>query len=199
MIGVVPGMFLRRAVSGLADDSSERFPIRQYISGSFFEIGLLVIPLAIPTILFFGGQDGLSYNSTAALVELILLYIFVNAALLFAAIRLHPRKEGLQFKEVFLVLALLELLPLPFILIATIAYPSIKLASIGIFGGMPALSSVLLFDATRSRTTLIRRIQDLSLLNEISQVIRYSNNLAIPITWTGCLLRSMIKLRNCWG
>jgi PAS domain S-box-containing protein len=195
MIGVGLGMFLRRAISGAADDTPESNSVLGFISRGFYEIGVLVIPLAV-TALIFGWQGYLSYNDTAALGALTVVYVFIHAILLFGTIWLRPREEKFKTREFLFVLAMMELLPLLFILMSTIAYPAIQLASVGIFGGLPALVSTLLYVTMRSRATLMRRIQDLSLLNEISQVIRYSNNLDRLLTAIHVQTAKLLGVKN---
>jgi NtrC-family two-component system sensor histidine kinase KinB len=197
VIGVGVGMFLQRAVSisGAANDVPKSNSILGLISRGFYEIGLLVTPLAVVTLIF-GWEGYLSDNSMAAPGALALVYVLVHAALLLGTIWLQPRKEELRIRDFLLALVMMELLPLLFILISTIAYPSIKLASVGIFGGLPAMLSALLFVTMRSRAALVRRVRDLSLLNEISQVIRYSNSLDRLLTAIHVQTAKLLGVKN---
>jgi NtrC-family two-component system sensor histidine kinase KinB len=195
LIGVGVGIFLRRAISDGANDVSETGSILGFTSRGFYEIGLLVIPFAVVALIF-GWQDYLSYYSTAVLGALILTYVFTHVTLLMGAVWFQPSKEKFQIGELLLSLSIVELLPFLFILISTFIHPSVKIVSVVIFGGFPAMLSVLLYVSMRNRTTLIRRIQDLSLLNEISQVIRYSNNLERLLTAIHVQTAKLLGVKN---
>ena len=70
-----------------------------------------------------------------------------------------------------LTLIITELVPLPFLLVSLSAYVSLQNATLVFTAGLPALFSIFLYDAGISRARWERRVQDLSLLNQISEVI----------------------------
>lgn len=191
MVGVLLGMIGRLLFSTSKDKLPKEEIVLRFISKSLYEIGILMIPFAFAGLLFLGkNQPDTRYFLTSDVVIHILgasfIYVFVHMGLILGAIWINKGKNGIQLRQVLISLVMMELLPLPFILISVIAFPTIGLASIGIVGGISAILSVLLFDTTKNRADLERRIQDLSLLNQISQVIRYSTDLdnLLKAIWT---------------
>ncbi|NJN44255.1 MAG: GAF domain-containing protein, partial [Anaerolineae bacterium] len=67
---------------------------------------------------------------------------------------------------------LVESLPLPFVLIAVVAYPAIGFGSLAALGGIPAILAILMYGMSSARVTLERRLQDLSTINSISTTLR---------------------------
>ncbi len=182
IIGVSLGMISRRLISPPRQQNSTLDSFVQILLSIWYEIGLVVNPFII-AVLVLGWQEGLNPNSIPLVVELssafwiTLVYVIVHALLVFGAIWFQTQKPGFQLKQIIFTLSMIEILPLPFILLSVMAYPLIKIGSIGIIAGIPAILSVLLFDSNKNRADLERRLRDLSLLNEIAQVIRYSTDL----------------------
>ena len=197
IIGVSLGMISRRLISPPRQQNSTPDSLFQLLLSIWYEIGLLVNPFIV-AVLVLGWQEGLNPNRIPLVVDLssafwiTLVYVIVHAVLVYGAIWFQTQKPGFQLKQIVFNLGFLEILPLPFILISVMAYPSIKIGSIGIIAGIPAILSVLLFDSNKNRADLERRLRDLSLLNEIAQVIRYSTDLdnlleAIQVQVSGLL------------
>lgn len=191
MVGVVLGMIGRRLFSVPKDQAPKGNPILWFVSSCLYEIGILMVPFVLVALVF-GGQeqpDASRFLPTDALISILgvsFIYVFAHMAIILGAIWLNKPEGEIQLKETLVYVGMMELLPLPFIFISVIAFPTIAIASIGIIGGIPAILSVLLFETTRNRTDLERRVQDLSLLNEIGQVMRYSTDLdnLLKAIWT---------------
>jgi PAS domain S-box-containing protein len=201
MVGVSLGMIGRQLFKTSKDQAPKEKPFLRFASTSFYEIGILMIPFAIVALVFWGqGQPDAGYFlTTDALISILsasFIYVFVHMVLILGAIWLNTHKEEIQLRDSLVSIGMMELLPLPFILISVIAFPTIDLASIGIIGGISAILSVLLFESTKNRADLERRVQDLSLLNEISQVIRYSTGLdnLLKAIWTQ--VSHLMRVRN---
>ncbi len=201
MVGVIMGMIGRRLFSTSKDQVLRDKFFPRFISMSFYEIGILMIPFAFAALVFWGQkQPGTSYFLTSDMMTRILgasfIYVFVHMVLILGVIWINKGNEGIQIGQVLVSIGMMELLPLPFILISVSAFPTIELASIGIIGGISTILSVLLFDTTKNRTDLERRIQDLSLLNQIGQVIRYSTDLdnLLKAIWTQ--VSSLMGVKN---
>jgi NtrC-family two-component system sensor histidine kinase KinB len=86
------------------------------------------------------------------------------------------RKAGDRQRDL-VNLALIELLPLPFIWIAVMSYPLIGLGTLVVLGGVPAILEMLFYGAYSLRQNLERRSKELDTLNQISQALRASFNL----------------------
>ena len=82
-----------------------------------------------------------------------------------------------DFRRDLGLLALFELVPLPFVMIAVMGYPAIGLGSLILLGGVPMLLEVLLYGVHSVRTDLERRAKELASLNQISQALRSSLDL----------------------
>ena len=75
------------------------------------------------------------------------------------------------------LLAIIELLPIPLVLIAIESYPMIGPKISVALGGIPAIMAVLLYGVTSTRESLQKRVRELSTLNRVSQALRASPNL----------------------
>lgn len=71
-------------------------------------------------------------------------------------------------------IALIELLPLPFLILIVMAYPTLKIGAAFLIGGLSILLEILLFDNSLMRREMARRVQDLSTLNQISRTLRHN-------------------------
>jgi signal transduction histidine kinase/transcriptional regulator with GAF, ATPase, and Fis domain len=69
-------------------------------------------------------------------------------------------------------LALIEILPLPFIYLAASAYPAIGAGALVGVAGLPVLAAVLVSKIFSTRRYLDRHLQELSTLHDVSQVMR---------------------------
>ena len=69
-------------------------------------------------------------------------------------------------------LTVIELLPLPFILIAVLSYQITGLAALVALGGVPVMLAALLFRVSSTTHKLGRRLEELATLNQISQALQ---------------------------
>ena len=180
VLGVPIGIFYRRI--------TQRRKVIHPGSGNnllgqlFYEIGLLVIPLMLVTRLF-NWQSGLAnpapqLNISSENILLIsIAFLSFHALLLLGSYALGERAGTDTFRKDLSTLIWIELLPLPFVIISTLIYPQIESAALAILAGVPAIISVLLNNSTLVQGDLQRRIQDLSMLNQVSHVLRYSLNM----------------------
>lgn len=97
--------------------------------------------------------------------------------LLFLLNMLFMQRRASGRQRDLLHLALIELLPLPFIWIAVMSYPLIGLGTLVVLGGVPVILEMLFYGAYSLRQNLERRSKELDTLNQISQALRTTFNL----------------------
>lgn len=74
-------------------------------------------------------------------------------------------------------LALAELMPIPLVLLVFLAYPSLGYAGVAALISIPSIVAVALYEMSSARLKLERRLQELSILGQISQALRATLNL----------------------
>ncbi len=102
----------------------------------------------------------------------LIVFPLLNAVLFLADAILRSQKTLLPTKRDLSLLVLVEILPLPFILTIVIGYSAMGIGSLIILGSFPALVSVLVNGMSSTQKDLDRRLQELSTLNQVSQVLR---------------------------
>ena len=107
----------------------------------------------------------------------LLVFPLLHAILFLADAILRSQRTILPTKRDLVLLILVELLPLPFILTIVIGYSAMGIGSLIILGSFPALVAVLVNGMSSTRTDLDRHLQELSTLNQVSQVLRASLDL----------------------
>lgn len=157
-------------------------PIRKTILNAGFAIGLQVIPLA--TVYLLGDwKKGIAFmpgGIHGAWVEAlspVLLFAVIHSTLFLLDFLLHRQLSTASFQYDIIQLALVEILPLPFVLTSALAYPQFGLGTIITLGSIPAILALFINRFTATRSGLERRLQELSLLEQISQVMRSSLDL----------------------
>ncbi|HEX7973845.1 MAG TPA: GAF domain-containing protein, partial [Anaerolineales bacterium] len=111
------------------------------------------------------------------LVEALLLFAGIHAVSFLAGAVLRYPHAFQALKQDLYTLILIEIVPLPFILIAVLAFPVMGISALAVLGGIPIIISVLLYRMADARTDLERRLQELSTLHHVSEVLRSTLNL----------------------
>jgi signal transduction histidine kinase/transcriptional regulator with GAF, ATPase, and Fis domain len=153
---------------------------RDALSRIFVDVAIGLIPLGI-TFGIFDWMDGIS-NLQAAPE----LYQIVAISLTFAGLHLSlvltdfffyvgvPRR---QLGQNIALLILTELVPLPFLLLIVVAFPSSQFGSLAALGGIPAVLSIVLHSMARTQSTLERRLQDLTTIERVSAELRSTTDM----------------------
>ncbi len=102
-----------------------------------------------------------------ALLLFALIYMF-----LYIGNTLVAGKKQYDFWRDLLYLALLKLLPLPFVLVVVMGYPALGLGALVFLGTIPVVMEVLFYGTYSIRRDLDRRSQELHTLNHISRTLR---------------------------
>jgi two-component system, NtrC family, sensor histidine kinase KinB len=140
-----------------------------------YQLGLQTIPLAL-TFYAFRWTDGFSQNPGFLNIQIFVLipivFAFFHTIFFGVSIRLSNNYTSVKLREDTVSLMLVECLPLPFVLIAVVAYPAIGFGSLAALGGIPAILAILMHGMSSTRATLERRLQDLSTINHISTTLR---------------------------
>lgn len=125
----------------------------------------------ILALLILGSNDGILASQMIAGASALLLFGLFHSALVLGDFFLR-REAPPNLKRDLASLGLVELLPLPFILITVMSVPSVGAGGIIALGGIPAVFAVLVYGMTSARSNLERHVRELSTLNHISTVLR---------------------------
>ncbi|RPI31485.1 MAG: GAF domain-containing protein, partial [Chloroflexota bacterium] len=166
-----------------------------------YTMGLQVIPLIIALFLS-GGVQGIVTNPGSSdqrwlptLLPLA-LYAIIHSLLFLVDFLLSRRYPSEERRRGLLLLALVEVLPLPFILIAVVAYPLIGIGTLIILGSIPAFLAVFIYEFNRTHADLERRVQELSTLNQISRVLRSTLDLENLLTVIQVQVTQLLAVDN---
>lgn len=102
----------------------------------------------------------------------LMLYAFLHGILFSFHLVLTNNGPASSLRRSFVDLFLVETLPLPFILIAVLAYPAIQITALVVLGAFPTIVSILFNAMSIARLSMERRLQELSELNRFSQTLR---------------------------
>jgi signal transduction histidine kinase/signal transduction protein with GAF and PtsI domain len=156
----------------------ERFPAstspQERILKTSRELGLQLIPLVLALNLYPILRSGSIVNPQATIFIQTLLFGLIHGALVLLDRVLQGKTWALPVWQNGGSLALFELIPFPFVLLANIAFPVSQVGVIIAVGGLPVLLAILLQGTTLTRRNLERRLQDLSTLQHVSQALRLS-------------------------
>jgi len=139
----------------------------------------IALMVALPVFGFWstGGESTtLSQGNYGKIAPALLLFAGLHL-LLFLMNTVFLQRKASDRQRDLLHLALIELLPLPFIWIAVMSYPLIGLGTLVVLGGVPVILEMLFYGAYSLRQNLERRSKELDTLNQISQALRASFNL----------------------
>lgn len=107
----------------------------------------------------------------AALFALLQTAIFLGDHLILRS------QMGERFKNDLRTFLLIEFIPLPFIIVSAIVYPSSRTGLFFAMLALPTILSALLYNTVKNRLELERRVQDLSMLDNTSRALRSTVNL----------------------
>jgi two-component system, NtrC family, sensor histidine kinase KinB len=178
LLGVIVGFVSRKILPNYRQIGRSSFHLSQVA----YSAGLCLVPLLVATFLVGFPVDAQSFGSNAgAQILPFLIFPVVHAGLFLADIRLKSIRPRKEWGKESLSLALLELLPLPFAWLvyrlAGTASPDLQTAALLLLGGVPVIVTLLLFKIRTTRTSLERRLEELSTLNRISRSVRASVDL----------------------
>jgi K+-sensing histidine kinase KdpD len=140
-----------------------------------YQLGLQTIPLAV-TFYIFRWHTGVAEtpdNLNPTIIVIIpLVFALLHTVLFSLGLRLGSNYSTDNFRQDIVSLMLVETLPLPFIFIAVVAYPAIGFGSLTTLGGIPSILAILMSGLSSARSSLERRVQDLSTIDNISRTLR---------------------------
>ena len=96
----------------------------------------------------------------------------------------------------FLTFALIELLPLPFIMMGVIAFPTLGIITLLALGGVPPVIATMLDRLMTTRQDLERRVQELSTLYRVSQVLRSTLDLENLLSVIQLQISQLLAVEN---
>lgn len=140
-----------------------------------YQLGLQTVPLAL-TLTLFGWETG--FNAHTGIPEIIhaftisFAFAIIHTIVFGMGLRLGTTYSNENFRQDMFSLLIVEALPLPFIIVAVQSYPSINLGALAALGGIPSILAILMYGMSSARSSLERRVQDLSTINHISQTLR---------------------------
>ncbi len=107
----------------------------------------------------------------------VILFPLLQSALILSDVLLKQKRITANVLSDLGTLAMVEFLPPPFIAISVIAYPQTPTGVIIALSGLPTILAILMNRMSATQLELERRLQDLSTLNQVSQVLRSTINL----------------------
>ncbi|HNB52065.1 MAG TPA: GAF domain-containing protein, partial [Anaerolineales bacterium] len=177
-IGFLLGAFIPRLIRTNAkpDLALPQNPLTNLrISELVYQLGLQILPLAL-TFLIFRWESGLPSESglpdAILVVSITLVFALIHTLIFSLGVRLGTGYSTDHFRQDIFSLLIVEILPLPFVIVAVQAAPFIKLGALASLGGIPSILAILMYGMSIARSSLERRVQDLSTINSISQTLR---------------------------
>jgi len=179
VLGTLIGFIIRRVYRSVPFESRSR--ARDWWFDLGFEIGINIVPLTLAfTIL--GDPEMTVFNAPAGKMWGIAILPAIAFALLHGLLIwvdgfIHWGYSVMSNRGDVLFLAVIELLPVPLMLVGVEAYPYVGSKFIVFLGGIPAVVAVLLYGVTAARSDLQKRVRELSTLSHVSQALRSSLDL----------------------
>jgi signal transduction histidine kinase len=174
LIGIGVGTFTRAHLRTYPHQPAAS-PISTTLTKSLFELSLLILPFVFSNALINWQESHIEMN---AMLNIMGTYILAHATFVCLDLWIKAFSIRLSIRQILLTLLIIELAPLPFLLVSLSASAALKnLTPLVFIAGLPAMLSIFLYDAEKSRAGLERRVQDLSLLNQISEVISRGTDL----------------------
>jgi len=128
------------------------------------------------------GLSGWTYSAASALQSGLqiwpaaagpmFLFAFIQGSAYLVDFLVRKPKLPEKSRSDLIWLAVIQLLPLPFILIAVLSYQIAGLAALVALGGVPLLLAALLYRVNSTTHALRRRLEELSTINQISQALQ---------------------------
>jgi K+-sensing histidine kinase KdpD len=174
LLGAIIPRLLRafpKASPALPSPAYHSFSLGQLI----YQLGLQTLPLVLTFVLFrwetgLASAPGIPNPFTVG--ALTLVFACIHTLVIGLGLRLEPTYTTGNFRQDIFSLLIVEILPLPFVVVAVQAYPLIKLGALASLGGIPSVLAILMYGMSTARISLERRVQDLSTINHISQTLR---------------------------
>jgi PAS domain S-box-containing protein len=196
LIGIFLGVFIQRM--SLPSFYRRIAPAAPYRFESGLVMGMQFLPLMTAFALTgweqWRTEDGGPVYPYAVLA--MLLFIFLHAAIYILDIVFSRKVSNIFEKEDIADFAVLELLPLPFILMTLAVSENSIWMPLLIISGITAILSVLINRFNQTRSDLERRLQDLSTLNNISRVLRSTLNLENLLSVIHVQVTQLLKIDN---
>jgi signal transduction histidine kinase len=172
LIGISVGTFSRLIFKTYPHESTDSAITT--LSKSLFELSLQVMPFVFSNAMFDWLESPIALTP---MINIMATYILAHAAFICLDLWIKAFSIKLSIRQILVTLLIVELIPLPFLLVSLSAAVSLKNATLVFTAGLPALLSIFIYDAENSRSRLERRVQDLSMLNQISEVISQGSDL----------------------
>ncbi len=174
-IGIALGYVIRQLQTGAFNLKKINF--KPVFFDATFQFSVQLLPLTLALYLT-GWMRGVANDPSLAsriwpeAVNVILLFGLFHCMMFVVAQWFDPRRSINSIAYVFGLACTIEAVPLPFVLINLLAYPQIGISSLVSLVFITSLIAVLINRADKARLSLERRILDLSMLNQVSQVLQ---------------------------
>lgn len=181
MLSALPGLALGMlAKRWLFKSRQERY--YTYLSNPIhiaFQHALLVLPVGLLRLLDMTPlipRLDIRFNPSAynEIVSILLLFAFAHTLILLTEMSVRKPRAIQNAGTDLVILLLIEVTPLPFIIISISAYSTLNLIVVSLTAGGMAIFAILINDSNRTRIDMERRLADISLINEISDLMRTS-------------------------
>lgn len=162
------------------NDLPDPLPTRRHLGDA---LTLQLLPLYLAALLsapieplFFSPAPEAAFRVPVVLVGFVFAF-FQSLFLIADALlrKVHQRAEN--WRRELTSLALAELMPIPLVLLVILAYLSLGYSVIAALVSIPAIIAVSLYEMSSARLKLERRLQELSVLGQISHALRSTLNL----------------------
>ncbi len=174
-LGIILGYIIRQVLRG--DFTLKKLNIKPVRLDAAFQFSVQILPLTLALYLS-GWMRGVANDPVLAAriwpeaAYTILLFGLFHCVMFVLAQRLDPRGSTFSMPIALGYALLIEAVPLPFILINLLAFPQIEDWSIITLVSVTTLIAIFINRANIARLHLERRILDLSMLNQVSQVLQ---------------------------
>ncbi|MEN8240433.1 MAG: GAF domain-containing protein [Chloroflexota bacterium] len=172
LIGIGIGTFSRLIFNTYPHESAD--PPFTTLSKSLFELSLMVLSFVFSNAMIDWMETPIALMP---MINIMGTFILIHTAFICLDLWIKAFSIKLSIRQILLTLLMVEFIPLPFFLVSLSASVTLKNATLVFIAGLPALLSLFFYDAENSRARLERRLQDLSLLNQISEVINQGSDL----------------------
>ncbi len=180
VLGITLGYIIRQVRSGAFSSSRLNFqPVRFEAA---FQVSLQLLPVFL-ALLLTGWERGMAYDPGLSAhiwpraVAPILLFGLFHFILFTIAQGLEQREAAHSTLYTLTINSLIEALPLPLVFINLFAFPQIESWSLVTLVSITCLVAVFINRSSTALINLERRIQDLSTLNQVSQVLQSTQDL----------------------
>ncbi len=197
--GILLGYLLRRKWSkGVYPGKSEenRFGLE-----ALFAIGIQNTALVLGLGLFgwtqgFGASSEMGTQIWPAAAGPMLLFAFMQGLIYLIDFRVRKPNMAQKLSSEVVWLAVIELLPLPFILVAVMSYQVTGLTVLLALGGIPLILAALLYRVSTATRNLGLRLEELSTLNQISQALQGMLDLDSLLTFLHLQISRFLEVDN---